>query len=599
MIGSEVWSANGNTYTLWYTDDVWTARFEPEAMAITGTGLTAMSRESDDMYDVGDGTLPASGMGDVMDGNAMYHVRMQDGEFMGARFDKAIDPQTDYKVGTVGVPTLSADDADMAGDQTGTHLIVTGDDATGRGMFSLGALLGSGMASDEGKGFIDEAVTKIEKVKSDVFALLALDSKPSGLDAILDGQWTKLGMALDEIFGTDSDADADPTSAVRLTAPREEDILDFIDDILDALSSEASFVAATAEDGDGVFESQALGAGGAADAFKRLMWSAEATLGVTGSTRYGTAVRKSSTNAKSKSAMGEYGAFSYATMQETQRTADAAAVSLTGIASYSGGTRAVSGSGKAYSGMMDLQVRFKANSVSGVVSGLEDADGLPWQHNFADVDRVVLDDAKLQRNAQWNKLDGMNGTVFYAASSGLLRPVNGITNTFTGILLGRGADAGSEANGVWSVGIADSTGHLAGGFGVEHVADTARPVPPGDDGSAATAKLFSMASDTDAATNMTTASIAGGMLTVKQRSYGWTPRAADAAEGSVPTYGALGGVGEEVLITAKFDLAAMAETAGETTTVNGPKWVDQVVKALETERRQLAILQGLKDARHG
>ena len=248
-------------------------------------------------------------MGDVMDGNAMYHVRMQDGEFMGARFDKAIDPQTDYKVGTVGVPTLSADDADMAGDQTGTHLIVTGDDATGRGMFSLGALLGSGMASDEGKGFIDEAVTKIEKVKSDVFALLALDSKPSGLDAILDGQWTKLGMALDEIFGTDSDADADPTSAVRLTAPREEDILDFIDDILDALSSEASFVAATAEDGDGVFESQALGAGGAADAFKRLMWSAEATLGVTGSTRYGTAVRKSSTNAKSKSAMGEYGAF--------------------------------------------------------------------------------------------------------------------------------------------------------------------------------------------------------------------------------------------------------------------------------------------------
>ena len=36
MIGDEVWSDNGNSYTLWYTDGVWTARFEPEAMAITG-----------------------------------------------------------------------------------------------------------------------------------------------------------------------------------------------------------------------------------------------------------------------------------------------------------------------------------------------------------------------------------------------------------------------------------------------------------------------------------------------------------------------------------------------------------------------------------
>ena len=88
-------------------------------------------------------------------------------------------------------------------------------------------------------------------------ALLALDTKPSSLDTILEGQWTKLEKALDDIFGTTSDADPTTggtvTSAVRTTAPREEDILDDIDDILDALSSEASFVAATAEDGGGAF----------------------------------------------------------------------------------------------------------------------------------------------------------------------------------------------------------------------------------------------------------------------------------------------------------------------------------------------------------
>ena len=75
-VASEVMSDNGNTYTLWYTDGVWTARFEPEMMMIEGTGLVAMSREADDMYDVGDATLPASGMGDVTVDGAMYHVWM-------------------------------------------------------------------------------------------------------------------------------------------------------------------------------------------------------------------------------------------------------------------------------------------------------------------------------------------------------------------------------------------------------------------------------------------------------------------------------------------------------------------------------------------
>ena len=452
---------------------------------------------------------------------------MQDGALTGARFDGAIDAGNHTRM-TVNLanPALSANDADTPGNQLRTHLIVTGTDATGKGMFSFGDLLGSGMASDQGARFIDDAVKAIEKVQADVSALLALDTKPTTLDTILEGQWTELEKALDKIFGTESGAETGATSAVRTTAPREEDILDEIADILDALSSEAAFVAATAEGGGGAFDDPEgrLGAGAAADAFNRLTWSAEATLGRTGSTRYGTAVRKTSANAKAKPAIADsdYGAFSYATMQETLRTADAAAVSLTGIASYSGGTRAVSPSGKAYAGTMDLQVRFKANSVSGVVSGLEDSEGLPWQHNFADVDRIVLDDGTLQRNAKWDKDDGANATIFYAPNSGLLRPVNGVTNTFAGILLGRGADAGSEASGTWSVGTAGNAGYLAGGFGVEHVGDTARPAPPVGDASTAGATLFSMAADANAAANMTKATIGSGMLTVKQRSYGWT-----------------------------------------------------------------------------
>ncbi len=76
-VASEVNSDNGNTYSLWYTDGVWSARFEPESMMIEGTGLVAMTRDADDMYD-GDGdTLPASGAGEITtSAGAMYRVSM-------------------------------------------------------------------------------------------------------------------------------------------------------------------------------------------------------------------------------------------------------------------------------------------------------------------------------------------------------------------------------------------------------------------------------------------------------------------------------------------------------------------------------------------
>ena len=512
-----------------------------------------------------------------------YRLWMQDGALMGARFDKAIDPDTDeFITNTLNIPRLSANDSDTAANELRTHLIVTGtvsDD--NEAMFSLGALLGGGTASDEGANFVVDAVEAIEKVQADVTALLALDTQPSGLEAILDGQWAKLDTALDTIFGDDSDA-------VRDDAPREEDILDDIADILDALSSEDAFVAATAADGGGVFEDQALGSDAAANAFNRATWSASATLGMTGDTRYGTAIRKKSDDATSDAAPEAYGAFSYATMQQTVRTADAAAVSLTGIASYSGGTRAINMSGDTYSGTMDLQVRFKAEKVSGVVSGLEDADGLPWKHNFADVERIVLEDADLNRNAKFEGT-GNNAQVFYTANSGLLRPVP-TSSTLNGILLGQGADAGSAANGTWTVGTGNSA--LSGGFGVVHVGDASRPTPGGDDGSEVGGMLLTTV-DATPTTNFAAAVLeADGTLKVTGRKFGWTGR--DGA--TAPTYQALGAAGDETMITAEYDLADLAGNNGATVPVNGPKWIDGVINTLTEERDLLATLQGLNSS---
>ncbi len=371
---------------------------------------------------------------------------MQDGALMGAHFDAAFDGTTDMTTNGLPVPALSADDSDTAANELRTHLILTGSAASGEGMFSFGDLLGGGTATDEGDRFVSDAVESIGKLRSDVSALLSLDTPPAGLDGVLDNQWDKLEAALATVF---------TSAAVRTNTPREEDILDEIDDVLDALSSEDAFVAATAA--DGVFESQELGADAAMDTFNRVTWSATATMGATGATRYGTAIRKSTTNARTDLSTEEYGAFSYSTMSETVRTAQAAALSLTGIASYTGGTEAIDGDGMTYSGTMDLQVRFSANTVSGVVKDLASADGLPWEHNFAPVERFVLDDATLLRNATWNNGAGTNATVFYTADSGLLRPITGLTNTFRRILLGTGADAGSQANGLWSLNASGST----------------------------------------------------------------------------------------------------------------------------------------------
>ena len=99
MTGSMVNSANGNEYMLSMSDDgAWTAMFQPVSMAIEGTGLTAMTREGDDKYDVGDATLAASGTGNVTVDGAMYRVWMMDDGLAGARYD---DKQKDgrYNIG--------------------------------------------------------------------------------------------------------------------------------------------------------------------------------------------------------------------------------------------------------------------------------------------------------------------------------------------------------------------------------------------------------------------------------------------------------------------------------------------------------------------
>ncbi len=133
-----------------------------------------------------------------------------------------------------------------------------------------------------------------------------------------------------------------------------------------------------------------------------------------------------------------------------------------------------------------------------------------------------------------------------------------------------------------------------------HVADTAWPARSGDDGSAATAQLFSMVANVDP--NDSSASITDGMLTVRGRHFGWVD--ADSNPATDMTHVALtdnkGTTATDddtnVQHTAKFDLAELASLGGAHKAINGPKWVDGVVATLTKERDLLSTLQGLNSA---
>ena len=632
--GSEVMSESGNTYTLQYADGAWTARFEPESMMIAGTGLVAMTREADDMYDVGGDTLPASGVGDVSDGDDMYHVWMADGGGLaGALFDAAIENATRRVIGELGTKgpaeearifKLSGDDGKTTANESQTHLVVGDDDE-----YSFADLLGRGMASVTGTNFVAEALKKIQASRSVVDRLLGLDLENTALNPALDREWGKVTTALNTIFsGTEGDRITGGlsagTGAVGTKNPGEDDILEELDDIIAALSSADAFTAATAEDGDGVFEDAGLSAKQAADAYARVKSSGTVTLGREGSTRYGTVNKIETSNAVTKAEyaprnagddrdfdanddvdrIGERGAFSYSTMEETLRTRH---IVSTGNAYYTGGTHAISGDGTVYSGTMDVQVRFSSMSVSGLVSQLASVDkGLPWEYVFGDVATIRLPDARLSSNARWAAASNAQAQATFAprAGSPASRPISGGA-TFNGILLGRGTEAGSEASGTWSVGAkSDDSDYLAGAFGVLRGADVESSLPTADDGSGTEASVVAMIGDPAAA--IAGAEIKDGMLKLKVLEYdynitrsGNTDTALDLS--TFPTWAiqtttkTVNGTDTTTEDTVDLNInLAVLLSSGERTFSSGTHVAAQVAE-ITKQRDVLAQLQGLDD----
>ena len=476
MSGDEAMAENGNDYVLTMAaDGSWSAMFRPDSMEIMGTGLTAYSREDDDMYDVesaGSGIeLAASGMGEVTTSMGMFRVRMDDGMLLGQRIDAAKDDDTRYRTVGLDAPVdYIADNADTANvNEANTGIVIAGekilfDDLLGRGSAMKAASKSDGMPGE----FVNDAVKKLANLKTEAELYAVYQAENAGTqeyDASLTRIAREAQKAIDTIFDEgamfatggmvdlascdvcaglpyeDGDTATVGYTADTTKALRAHDTVQALDKLLDALSSVDAFVAATAKNGNGVFE-DALPEADAMKAFSANKSSFDALFGTTGSTRYGaimTMVRAgpdpdqdpdtegtegdvNSTMAPRAAVydmkfhfdgfnmdtdddgdvddtddetgneeLGRLGAFAYATTAETAR---ARLLPQTGGATYVGGTMAVT-PGKAqasqlYHGSMRIDVNFRSRSVFGRVSMLKDKDGNLWQYLDRSVSEIYL-----------------------------------------------------------------------------------------------------------------------------------------------------------------------------------------------------------------
>ena len=467
-----------NLYELTLSGGQWTAEYQAVTMIIAGTGLTAVAREDGTGYTVGEMSLPASGAGEITGpGGAMYRVAKDaDGMLAGTRFDQPIVGSVMHTnaVGSEGAPSLSGDDPDTDANEAGTMLDVVG------ASLSMADLLDGGRAQATGPNLVEEARDAMAKIRDRVAALVELRQDDGitsdAFDAQVELQWNAADALVATLFGT-STMEPDPDSPGDMRriellerTDSQNRVVEAFDRVVEALSSEEDFAAATLKNGPrrllGFSERTAAQA---RQAFNRVKWTASSTLGVLGSTRFGAAVYNETDHAAA--APGDADAvqgFAWSTMASTMRASD---VQTAGSGYYSGTTHAADQKGNRYQGSMGLEVRFAAREVNGLVTQLADADsGEPFTFRTSGpVANITLPTASLERRGSWRVRTGTGeGRLSFVPGVGSRRDVIFEGGRFSGRLLGRGDEAGDEAIGTWRVELPDNT-ILAGGFGVERV----------------------------------------------------------------------------------------------------------------------------------
>ena len=468
--GTNAATGTANEYELTLADGTWTPTYRPARVTIAGTGIEATAREDGSGYDAGDDSLPASGAGEITaPSGAMYRVvKDADGMLAGTRFDRPIVGEA-MTVSVQGVdnpaPRLSADVRNTDANEKGTLLEALG------AKFSMADLLDSGAATETGANIVAKARDEIARIRDYVAALVALYRDDgldrSALDNQVDDKWDDADDQLATIFGTGTaNRVGNSITLERETSPSR--VVDAFDRVVEALSSEEAFAAATLAGGPESMQGfLTRTAAQASAAFNRLKSTSTARWGTLGSTRFGAATFNETDKAQSGFGDAErVQAFAWATIEATRRASD---VQTAGYGFYTGRTHAADQDGNLYSGAIEIEVRFARMAVTGLVTGLARADTQePWLHGLGgEVSGIFLPTARLRRAGSWavtDRSEANRGRLsFIAQAGGWPDQSLDAGSSFSGRLLGRGDAAGAEAIGTWQAVAASTT--FAGGFG--------------------------------------------------------------------------------------------------------------------------------------
>ena len=391
---------NGNIYTLTFEGGEWTATYVPATMMIAGTGLTAV-RNEDQTAEPGyhiiedpDQKLDENGVGSVMSRDGNFRVRMdEDGNLMGVQYEEAVNTQAaaakarGFSIGTGAAnnkDVVSVDNAKTEGvNEAGTMITINGD------AHPIGDLFMDGESTVEGDNIIagkDGVLATVSTLAAQIKGLRAVNAQENPKNDDLTAQtdfsdqfrlkWKALDTALDTVFGDldgadDADTDYDHIDALadgRLSLAGLEEMVETLDKIVAALSSEDGFLAAAAD--DGIFEGSTAGGANAATVaknatatFNAIASTATAYMARTANTRFGVYSKESTDTADVKLASDSMGAYAYSPM----KAAKFADLPQAGAAEYNGRTMAMSMDGKTvYNGDISLQVRFRGKRVSGL-----------------------------------------------------------------------------------------------------------------------------------------------------------------------------------------------------------------------------------------
>ena len=507
--GGTVTAENGNMYIVTQVDGEWSAAFQAESMEIMGLDMMVMSTEDGMGYSVGGQMLDENGSGDIMVDGGHFRVSMDDmGMFMAEQFDAKVEDQatlTDRMVSAAIFEGLIGDDEDTAPNEEGTRLRIDEQN------HKVSDLFGSGTSVIRADNIIEAQTKEIQKALDRIEAMIAVikagdaDATERGAEftQLFTDRWDDIDDALDFIFGEPDDLDNDPDLISHLeetTVPEKfDEIVDEVEKVLAALSSLEAFTEALGEDGlfegskgtikdddiEGIFNAVS------AEWTVNLGRSANTRFGVYAKTQRadGLATAKLEASAEEADQPARYGAFAYSP-HKPSKIGD---LPSSGEAFYTGETIAQEQTEfTIYKGMIDLRVRFRSKSVSGLIRGLMDGDGKMYTRSGEDVDSIILPTGTMTNTASWLVGDGEdNATVIFVPRAGAGRP-DTVDANFKGQVVGEGENTGAAVIGTWALmatreaadaDVEHDAGDLVGAYGAERGPDQPITAPDtADDG---------------------------------------------------------------------------------------------------------------------